>query len=383
LGRSKSAVPQGGGRTDITMTTPQVATPTTSSVLTAAAKFAPLTFLKELVNQGFIPLDDLKHIAPSIRGDLLRCSTSEELLSNLVDWRLLTPFQAHRLIAGATFGMVLGNYRLLDRLGSGSMGVVYRGEHTALRTPVAVKVLPNNGDQDGRVLNRFLNEIRSIARLRHKHVVAAIDLGGATCPDDRGTVLHYFVMEYLRGQDLERMVHKRGPLAIADACRWTAQIASALAEAHRHKLVHRDIKPSNVLITEDGSAKLLDFGLAYRRNVDQNTTGHIVGTLDYMAPEQFENPYAVDVRADLYSLGGVLYWCLTGKKPFPSAGNDIYDFSQRLFLPPPSPRKLRPEVPEALDTVVRRLLQLNPANRINSPDDVQQILDAVINLPKA
>lgn len=354
--------------------------PTKPTIAPAGAPFAPLTHLRDLVNQGFIPLDDLKNIAPTIRGDLTHCGTYEELLSNLVDWRLLTPFQAHRLLAGATFGMVLGQYRLLDRLGSGSMGVVYRGEHRVLRTPVAVKVLPNNGDQDGRVLNRFLNEIRSIARLRHPNVVAAIDLGGATSPDDRGTVLHYFVMEYLRGQDLERLVHKRGPLPIVEACRWAGQIASALTEAHRHRLVHRDLKPSNVLITEDGNAKLLDFGLAYRRNIDQNTTGHIVGTLDYMAPEQFENPYAVDIRADLYSLGGVLYWCLTGKKPFPSAGNDIYDFSQRLFMPSPSPRKLRPEVPEILDTVVRRLLQLNPHNRFASPHEVQKALELITTL---
>ncbi len=339
--------------------------------------FSPLTYLKDLVNQGFIPLEELKNIAPAIRHDLLHCRKSEELLSTLVDWRLLTPFQAHRLLSGATFGLVLGNYRLLDRLGSGSMGVVYRGEHRLLRTPVAVKVLPCNGEQDRGILNRFLNEIRSIAKLRHPHVVAATDLGGATSPDDRGTVLHYFVMEYLRGQDLDRMVHGRGPLPIAETCRWGAQIASALAEAQRHQLVHRDLKPSNVLITEEGSAKLLDFGLAYRRSVGKYTTGHIVGTLDYMAPEQFENPYNVDFRADLYSLGGLLYWCLTGKKPFPSAGHDIYDFSQRLFLPPPSPRKLRPEVPEALDAVVQRLLQLNPADRIGSPREVAHLLNSV------
>jgi serine/threonine protein kinase len=341
--------------------------------------FAPLTYLKDLVNNGYIPLDELKNIASAIRHDLVRCTTAEELLSNLIDWRLLTPFQGHRILSGATFGLILGNYRLLDRLGAGSMGVVYRGEHCALRTPVAVKVLPCNGDQDRRVLNRFLNEIRSISKLRHPNIVSAIDTGGATSPDDRGTVLHYFVMEYLRGQDLERIVQMSGPLPVAQACRLAEQVASALVLAHRHQLVHRDLKPSNVVVTEDGGAKLLDFGLAYRRSVDQSAEGHIVGTLDYMAPEQFENPYAVDIRADLYSLGGVLYWCLTGKKPFPSAGfgHDIYDFSQRLFLPPPAPRKLRPEVPEVLDTVVRRLLQLNPADRFATPLEVMHLLRAV------
>lgn len=339
--------------------------------------FAPLALVKDLVNQGLIPLDELKNRAAAIRGDLLACSTPEQLYSTLVDWRLLTPFQAHRLISGVTFGLVLGNYRLLDRLGSGSMGVVYRGEHRTKHTPVAIKVLPCNGEQDQRVLGRFLNEIRSIARLRHPNIVAAIDIGGATSPDDRGTVLHYFVMEYLRGQDLERLVHDRGPLPVVDICRWGAQVSAGLVEAHRHQLVHRDLKPSNVLIHEDGNAKLLDFGLAYHRAGGQNASGHIVGTLDYMAPEQFENPYAVDIRADLYSLGGVLYWCLTGKKPFPSGGQDIYDFSQRLFLPAPSPRKLRPQIPEVLDTVVRRLLQLNPADRFANPLEVMHLLKAV------
>lgn len=351
--------------------------PASAGFTTPLSLFSPLGSLKNLVNQGLIPLEEIKTIAPAVRNDLLQCRTSEELLSNLVDWRILTPFQAHRLLAGATFGLVLGNYRVLDRLGSGSMGVVYRGEHRTLRRPVAIKVLPCNGDQDQRVLDRFQNEIRTIARLRHPHVVAAIDLGGATCPDDRGTILHYFVMEYLRGQDLERIVHSRGPLPIADSCRWAGQIAAGLAEAHRHQLVHRDLKPSNVLIHEDNNAKLLDFGLAYRRSSDHHASGHIVGTLDYMAPEQFENPYAVDIRADLYSLGGVLYWCLTGKKPFPYSGQDIYDFSQRLYMPAPSPRKLRPEIPEVLNTVVRRLLQLNPNDRFSSPLEVMHLLKAV------
>ena len=340
----------------------------------ATTPFSPMTMLKELVKNWLLPKNDLVALVPAVRKDLLACRTQEELFSNLVDWRLLTPFQAQRILKGATFGLVLGDYRVLDRLGSGSMGIVYRGEHRTYRQPVAIKVLPFRDDQDPRVLKRFRNEIEAVARLSHPHVVAAIDVGGASRPDDRGTVLHYFVMEYLRGVDLQRLVHDDGPLSLVQACRWCGQIASALAEAQRHGLVHRDIKPSNIVINESGRAKLLDFGLAYFDSQSSDSGGAIVGTIDYMAPEQFENPYGVDHRADLYSLGAVLYWCLTGSPPFPTDGGRIVDFAARLTAQPPSMLRLRPELPRSIDLLVRRLLMLHPDDRLDSARDVVHVL---------
>jgi serine/threonine protein kinase len=340
----------------------------------AAAAFSPLAALKQLVREDIVGKSDLVSLAPPIRRVLLAAQSHEELVSVLVDWRLLTSFQAERVLAGDTFGLVLGNYRVLDRLGNGSMGAVYRGEHRGLRQPVAIKVLPVEDDQDPRVLERFRNEIDTVARLSHPHIVAAIDIGGASRRDHRGTVLHYFVMEYLRGLDLERLVLEEGPLSVVQATLWCGQIASALAEAQRHLLVHRDIKPSNIVIADDGRAKLLDFGLAFRRSREPGEFGAIVGTIDFMAPEQFENPHDIDWRADLYSLGAVLFWCLTGRRPFPSEGGQIVDFAARLTAPPPSARALRPELPRELDLLIRRLLMLRPEDRMDSPREVARVL---------
>ena len=213
-----------------------------------------------------------------------------------------------------------------------------------------------------------------MARLHHPSIVTAIDTGGASSPDDRGASLHYFVMEYLRGQDLQRLVHGSGPLPIEQACRWIGQIAAALVEAQRCQLVHRDLKPSNILITQEGRAKLLDFGLAVHRRNDTIFRGHIIGTLDYMAPEQFENAREVDSRADIYALGGVLHWCLTGKKPFPADQGQIYDFSKRYTTPAPSPRVHRPEVPREVDLLVRRMMMPHVVDRIDCPAEVLRVL---------
>src|SRR5207247_5220008 len=140
--------------------------------------------------------------------------------------------------AVTTFGLILGNYRVLDRLGAGGMGVVFRAEHIQMRKQVAIKVLPFGPDHDPRILRRFMTEIRAIAQLQHPNIVGAIDAGETT--DKSGKVLHFFVMEYVPGQDLEEYVRARGPLAPTEACDLVHQMASALAEANKHNLVHRD-----------------------------------------------------------------------------------------------------------------------------------------------
>ena len=157
--------------------------------------------------------------------------------------------------------------------------------------------------QNQKLLLRFFTEMRTVAQLQHPNIVAAIDAGEAagTNPDD--PTLHYFVMEYVPGQDLEQLVEQQGPLPVAKACDFAHQIASALAEPHKHNLVHRDLKPSNVLITPDEQAKLLDFGLARHFRHRHTEPGTLLGTLDYMAPEQAQDAASVDIRADIYSPG--------------------------------------------------------------------------------
>jgi predicted methyltransferase MtxX (methanogen marker protein 4) len=213
---------------------------------------------QELLHSNIVLLEDFEELSSRERESLEAIEEVDVLLSALVQLHLLTEYQAGRIAAGTVFGLILSNYRVLDRLGAGGMGIVFRAEHIQMRKKVAIKVLPSGPDQDPRILRRFMIEIRAVAQLNHPNIVAAVDAGETA--DIDGKVLHFFVMEYVPGVDLEEFVKNQGPLAPALACDLIHQVASALDEAHKHHLVHRDIKPSNVLVTPDGLAKLLDFG---------------------------------------------------------------------------------------------------------------------------
>ena len=330
--------------------------------------------LEGLLESNLILPEDWDQLPQTARDELCACTDTQLLLSRLVDQTLLTEYQGARIEAGTTFGLILGNYRVLDRLGVGGMGVVFRAEHIRMRRQVAIKVLPLGPDQDQRILRRFLTEIRAIAQLQHPNIVAAFDAGEAGNHDANTPVLHFFVMEYVPGQDLEEYVQANGPQSPAKACDLMHQVASALAEAHNHNLVHRDIKPSNIRVTPEGQAKLLDFGLARHFRTGVTEQGVLLGTVDYMAPEQVQDAHGVDIRADLYALGGTLYWCLTGQAPFPSSGNVVKELTARVSQEPPSVRAKRPEVPEELDAVIRRLMALDPDDRYPTPQAVMRAL---------
>jgi response regulator RpfG family c-di-GMP phosphodiesterase len=330
--------------------------------------------LEELLVSNLILAEDWDQVPQNARDELRACTDSQVLLSRLVDQTLLTEYQGARIESGTTFGLILGNYRVLDRLGVGGMGVVFRAEHIRMRRQVAIKVLPLGLDQDQRILRRFLTEIRAIAQLQHPNIVAAFDAGEAGNDDAHTPVLHFFVMEYVPGQDLEEYVQANGAQSPAKACDLMHQVASALAEAHNHNLVHRDIKPSNIRVTPEGQAKLLDFGLARHFRTGVTEQGVLLGTVDYMAPEQVQDAHSVDIRADLYALGGTLYWCLTGQAPFPSSGNVVKELTARVQQEPPSVRAKRPDVPEELDAVISRLMALNPDDRYPTPQAVMRAL---------
>jgi response regulator RpfG family c-di-GMP phosphodiesterase/serine/threonine protein kinase len=335
----------------------------------------PRELLEDLLASSIVLAEDWDLLPEAARAELAACPDTDGLLERLVKHKLLTDYQVARVQAGTTFGLVLGNYRVLDKLGAGGMGVVFRAEHMRMRRQVAVKVLPLSPEQDQRILRRFLTEIRAIAQLQHPNIVAAFDAGEAANPGSNTPVLHFFVMEYVPGLDLEEYIVAGGPLPPAKACDLMHQVASALAEAHSHNLVHRDIKPSNIRITPEGQAKLLDFGLARHFPSGVTEPGVLLGTLDYMAPEQVQDAHGVDIRADLYGLGGTLYWCLTAQPPFPSTGgNVVRELSARLKQEPPSVRSKRPEVAPELDAVILRLMALNPADRYATPQAVMRAL---------
>jgi len=263
------------------------------------------------------------------------------------------------------------DYRLLQKLGEGGMGTVYKALHTQLDKVVALKVLSPERMKNAQAVARFKREMKAVGKLSHPNIVAAFDAGEAD-----GT--HYLVMEYVRGIDLSGLLRQHGPLPIADACELVRQAATGLAYAHQNGLVHRDIKPSNIMLTsasggrEPGdrashqpayagrspapTLKILDMGLALlddfqsNENRELTTTGQLMGTVDYMAPEQGSDSHEVDIRADTYSLGATLYKLLCGQAPF--AGKQ-YDTPVKklmaLATKPATPiGERRPEVPQGL-----------------------------------
>ena len=335
--------------------------------------------LQELIDSSIILAEEWDDLGTESREELAACADKDTLLDLLVKHRLLTQYQADRIDAGTTHGLILGNYRVLDHLGRGGMGVVFKGEHVRMRHLAAIKVLPLYPNTDERMLRRFFSEMRTIAQLRHPNIIEAIDDGHLDSKTD-GTPVHFFVMEYVPGRDLDELVAEKGPLPPDQACNIAYQIASALAEAYQHKIVHRDIKPSNIRVTPDGQAKLLDFGLVRRLHHRITDHGTVLGTMDFIAPEQASDASAVDIRADIYGLGGVLFWCLTGRLPFPGEGSLALSLLRRMNQEAPSLQAVDPTLPDELDALVARMMACNPEDRYPTP---QAVMNALLRFLKS
>lgn len=330
--------------------------------------------LEQLLESGILPRADWDALEPRARLELKGHHNLDRFLLRLVDHRLLTPYQAARLQSGQKGGLILGAYRLLDRLGAGTTSVVFRGEHLETRQPVALKVLiPGQRDDD--LLIRFDTERRSIAQLQHPNIVRLLDMGEAASPDPDVPLLYFYAMEFVPGHDLEAQVKQLGRLSLEQVCHLAVQMASALHCAHQHGLVHRDIKPSNILWTETGQAKLLDFGLAQAHMHRHTQPGTILGALEYIAPEQAADGANVDIRADLYALGTTLYFCLTGQPPFSAQGPLHEVLQRRATAPAPSAQYLNPEIPPRLDLLLGRLMALEPADRFQDPRELMVALE--------
>ncbi|HEX3148317.1 MAG TPA: response regulator [Gemmataceae bacterium] len=329
--------------------------------------------IDNLLKQSFLLAEDWEALPQRVQRRIVECKEDSKALDQLVSHGLLTEYQAARIQAGTTFGLLLGSYRILERLGAGGMAVVFKAEHSDLRHHVAVKVLPPSTKEDSALESRFFSEMRIVARLRHPNIVAATDAGRMIHEED-GTILRYLVMEYVSGHDLEQVVLEHGPMSPERACAIAYQVASALSETHKYGLVHRDIKPSNIMLTGEDQAKLLDFGLTRHFGHRMTVPGTILGTIDYMAPEQARDASTVDIRADIFGLGGVLYWCLTGQVPFPFHGNPVEALTRRLNSPVPSMREIDARLPAELDAVVAKMMAVNPEDRYADPSATMQAL---------
>jgi eukaryotic-like serine/threonine-protein kinase len=329
------------------------------------------SLLARLLATHVLLAEEWEEVPPGDREALTRVVSAEALLNKLLALHLLTRYQIETIRKGGAEDLVLGNYRILDVLGQGGMGTVYRAEHLLLRRQVALKVMARSADVSSRLIHRFYGEARAVARLQHPHIVTCFDAGRHA---RGGAPRDYFVMELIPGQDLFTYVRERGPLTPLKACDLFRQVSDALGEAHRHGLVHRDIKPSNVLVTPDGQAKVLDFGLARMPTQQMTEPGVVLGTIGYMAPEQARDPHAVDSRADLFSLGATLYWALTGRDPYPESGNPIQDLHRRFTTTPQPVRRVRPEVPAEVSDLVARLMEPDPEMRFPSARTVSAAL---------
>ncbi len=265
-------------------------------------------------------------------------------------------------------------YHIKTRLGMGGMGVVFRAEHRLMQRDVALKVIhPRLVDRPEAVV-RFRHEVQAAARINDEHVVRAYDA-------EQVDGIHFLVMEYVDGESVDRLLAREGRLPIARACSIARQTALGLQAAHAQGMAHRDIKPQNLMIDGSGRVKILDFGLSrfvLDQPADQSprlTTGHVVlGTPDYMAPEQARESRTADIRSDIYSLGCTLYHMLAGRPPFPD-GSVIEKLALHLSGRPRPLEELRPDVPNGLVTVIATMMARDPAARYQTPADVARALE--------
>jgi serine/threonine protein kinase len=302
----------------------------------------------------------------------------DKLAANLVREGLLTYFQAEQLLQGKWKRFTIGKYKVLEKLGSGGMGTVFLCEHKLMRRRVAVKVLPVPKADDKTSLDRFYREAKAAAAMDHPNIVRAYDI-------DQDEHLHFLVMEYVDGTNLQDLVRKVGPLDVTRACHYVYGAAVGLQYAKDIGVVHRDIKPGNILIDRAGVVKILDMGLARlihdeEDNITRMNDENVLGTADYLAPEQAIDSHAADVRADIYSLGATFYFLLAGNQPFPE-GTVAQKLMWHQHKEPKPVRELRPEVPEEVAAVARKMMAKKPDDRFQSPAEVMAALAPWVAAP--
>jgi len=342
------------------------------------------TFLANVRRSGLLTKEQIAETAVQLPST----ERGRPIARALVDLGLLTRFQATQLLVGRTSGFFLGQYRILDYLGQGGMGRVFKAEHRTLSRLVALKVLAPRLLKTTRAQELFLREVRAAARLLHPNIVTAFDA------NQEGSRT-YLVMEYVNGPNLHQLIRRQWPLPVGLACEYVRQVALGLHYAHLKGMVHRDIKPANLLLQTESFAmprsllesvpvvKISDFGVA--RLTEPGSRGSedgaaeasgstLMGTPDFVAPEQASDARKADGRSDLYSLGCTFFYLLAGRPPF-AGGNTLEKLVRHATEEPPLLERLRPEVPPPLAALVRRLMAKRPEDRCSTAAELAVALE--------
>ena len=338
-------------------------------------------FILSLRDSRLIPAEELVSLQKALQGSKTPHSV-EDVAKMLVKNGRLTEYQATTIAQGRSQSLILGEYVLLSILGKGGMGIVFRARHRLMDREVALKTLSTVAIKPD-TIQRFYREVKAAARLSHPNIVTAYDAG-----EQAGT--HYLVMEYVHGRDLAAIVKEKGPLPLRQAIDYVQQAARGLEFAHKHGVVHRNVKPSNLLLDQEGVVKILDMGLARLSEdlagtpeaMEITSTGQILGTVDYMSPEQAEDVRSADHRSDIYSLGCTLFFLLT-RRPVYGGETIVRRILCHRSEPIPSLMEVRPDCPEALDALLQWMLAKQPEDRPQGMAEVIVALESCLAKPDA
>jgi serine/threonine protein kinase/FixJ family two-component response regulator len=340
------------------------------------SKLSRDAFLQNLTDSGLLSEQEIDRSLEALPG--VRALDAEAIAEHFIAAGKLTPFQAAAVIERRFEELVIGNYQVLDRLGAGGMGTVYKARHRRMKRVVALKVLSRRVGQSERFVQRFQREVEAVARLSHPNIVMAHDA-------DEAEIGHFLVMEFVNGRDLATQVQQHGPLPLREAVECIAQAARGLGYAHGQGIIHRDIKPANLLRDVNGAVKVADLGLArFNEKSGQlpeemsalTQAGTIMGTVDYMSPEQALGLTTIDHRTDIYSLGCTLHYLLLGRPPY-QGPSMMATLLQHREGPIPSLGAARGEVPPALEQVFRRMAAKKPEERFASMAEVVGALETL------